>query len=178
MSLDNFRGCARRRRRITGSHLERRIQTEAPGDSQFVADKSTLTCKLNTLQGQNLQNKQSCECFMRNRDTAVSIFVHIYYCKKYLIYTHHQYNIKIAKHSYHLYKLIWTLSRYGSLLVTLLKVSAKLLIMLEDMPTVKDHSFMSSCSCRTDGEGMPSVSSVTISLCKRNILLLLLAFIL
>ena len=85
---------------------------------------------------------------------------------------------QICKHSYHLYKLIWTLSHYGSLLVTLLKVSAKLLIMLEDMPTVNDHSFMSSCSCRTDGEAMPSVSSVTISLCKRNVLLLLLAFIL
>ena len=94
---------------------------------------------------------------------------------EYQIYTHHQYNSKFASI---VISFIWKLSHYGSLLVTLLKVSAKLLIMLEDMPTVNDHSFMSSCSCRTDGEGIPSVSSVTISLCKRNILLLLFAFIL
>ena len=89
MNLDNFRGCARRRIRNTSSHLERRIQTEAPGDlpgnTQFVADKSTLTYKLNTQQGQNLQNKQCGECFMRNRDTTVGIFVHMYYCMKYQI---------------------------------------------------------------------------------------------
>ena len=103
---------------------------------------------------------------------------HVLLCMKYQIYTHHQYNIKIAKHSSHLYKLIWTLSHYGSLLVKLLKVSAKLLIMHEDMPTVNDHSFISSCTCRTDDDGMPSVSSVTNSLCKKNILLLLFAFIL
>ena len=55
MNSGYFRGCARRRIISTSSHLEistRRERLEdLPGDTYLIADRTSFTCKLNTLHG-------------------------------------------------------------------------------------------------------------------------------
>ena len=63
MNSGYFRSCARRRIISTSSHLEistRRERLEdLPGDTYLIADRTSFTCKLNTLQStQGVREKE------------------------------------------------------------------------------------------------------------------------